>query len=575
MDRSVAQKKILFGTVFLVLIIRCLYIFSFPFDFGADASMYYTMILQKHSHMLMAQGYPFLMMFPYHFLRQLVSLFVSIPDDSLFNPWWTTSNHWLVGSQTLDDGISWVAVFQNHDFIIFQHSIELLTLLCGFILVRKYFGFWVSVVFLVLYGISPSSLEDSSACRPEWFQGSLFVFWVYLAEKIKEASFSKKLVLYGALGLLCAAGFLVKFNGLPIFLVLFALLIFWDRELLSVRTLWKTLAKVSICGLLAIGLVWVFIAGYHRPTTGSSTLTVNSWILADKAFQFLPTLNLSKENGIHAKRVLALKRGLPLTKGVVLDGTYFRKPGLLEELRAPYREKLGWILNATSRELDQYLSSVGTDSLYEQQSLLHFAYYIGLEEYGDLLKKMYIESVKKYPLSFFHDTAIGFLRSFAMKQRSNLYHALYEEVQAGRNHPEVSHYGFVKFLWPSDRGVCYHENVVWLPGVWLFTKMSAYWPPTWFVWFLAFFAFFSAVKNVGKDGMRSSLIVGITLILLLFVFGSNMLYIEFRIKDYRCIHLFATALASIGLYQIFNLGKEALRRSRYRSTINGLKVNYG
>jgi hypothetical protein len=553
------NKRILFFLFLFVILVRCAFIVSFPLNFGGDGSIYYTMMLEKHSNLIMAQGYPFFFMFPYHFLRKLSSLLATIPQDPRFEPWWVTSKNWLIGNTALD-AISWAALFQDHFFILFQHLIEFLVLLCGYKLVRKYFGHRVSLIFLILYGISPLSLEDASSCRPEWFQGALLVFWVYLAERLIGISSPKKMFYYAVLGGLCGLGFLVKFNSLPLFLIFVCILLFFDRG--AVKQWREGILKISTFGLAAVALVWSFTAFYHKPTTRTSTLTVNSWILADKAFQFMPVLELCKDNGLYTKRLMALKRGLPLTKGEVLNGTYFRELDVLAKIRIPYRNRLSWVMNASEKELSEYFLKNGVDTLYEQQSLLHIAYYIGLEEYGELLRKMYVETIKNYPFSFLEDTFMNFFRSFSIKERSLGYFPLYDEVLMGRARPITHHFGYVKFLWPSDRGICYHENACWLPGAWFFTKLTHFWPPNWVMWFFSFVALFTAIRF--RNSQPSFLTISIMLIVLAFVAGSNMINNEFRIKDYRCIHLFVTAIAAVGVFQSMGICKEFLRGISFR-----------
>jgi len=124
-----------------VFLFHAFYTFTFPLNFGGDASIYYTMILDKHSSLLMAPGYPFLVMLPYHWIRGLISKIAAIPEDLAFTPWWQTSTIRmdLIGSKIIDGDFSWISVFQDHGFIAFQHGVALLSLFCGFLLARRYF----------------------------------------------------------------------------------------------------------------------------------------------------------------------------------------------------------------------------------------------------------------------------------------------------------------------------------------------------------------------------------------------------------------------------------------------------
>ena len=555
------EKALFWATFSFIVLVRALYVFSFPLNFGGDASIYYTMILERHSNLLMAGGYPFLMMYPYHWLRALVSKVWEIPADPFFSSWWQTSTMRtdILGARALSGDFSWASFFQNHDFLIFQHSIALLAVLCGYALVRKYFGFGTAIFFMILFGLSPLSLEWPSSTLPEWLQGAFLVFWLFCADKARQSQPKKKVLLYGVLGLLSAFGFLIKFNSLPVFALLFAGLVFWEREFFR-----KTFAKVAAAlgvGLCAIG---VFIGFYHFPTTGSYALTMNSWPLADKVFQFLPHPSLTPEMGPQTKRLLTIHKSLPKDNEKVLGpAIYFRNIGVTNEERKPYRERLSFLMGASETEVDWFLLQNGFDPIYEQPPALRVAYYIGLEEYSSLLKGVYAEAIIRYPLSFLQNTARDFFANFAMKENSYVFRPQFKEIQKGRNHSQPSDFGFVKFLWPQERYVCYHENAAWLPGAWFFTHWQAFWLPTWIIWLFSFVAFAIALKQLvsGSDGTLSFLVIFFFLVAISFVWISNMIW-TFRLKEYEFIRFIPTCLASVGLYQSFCLVRHYARKSK-------------
>ncbi len=559
---SSSQKKCLWGGVGVVLLIRLLYIFSFPLNFGGDASVYYTMIVQKHSNLLMAAGYPFFMMLPYQWLHEMWAKIWTIPADSAFTPWWqaSTLRGDILGSGVFKTEFSWGAVFQNHDFIVFQHAIALLALFCGFKLVRKHFGFSVGLIFLFLVGLSPLSLEWPSCSLPEWLQGSFLVFWLYFADRALEAKGPKKLVLYGLLGFFAAGGILIKFNCLPIFAVLFAGLLVLERE--SLR---KTGLKVLASASTACSLVALFVWTYHLPTTGTTALSMNKWPLADKVFQFLPHPSISPEMGIHSKRLLALQSHLPKHNEEVLSpAKYFRHVDAISE-RAPHREKFGWVMHATDAQLHQYFTAHGYDPMYEQPPALRVAYYVGLEEYSTLLKGVYSEAVRNYPFLFLQDTANNFFSDFLMRENSYVFRPQWDELQLGRDSSQPSRWGYVRFLWPHERYVCYHENVVWSPGVWFFSKWQSLWPSTRFFWLLAFVAFAVAVNDLqrGQKRKQSYLVAFLFLLAVGFVWISNMAWI-FRLKEYEFIRVIGMVLGAVGLYQSVQIVRHVARWSVYR-----------
>ncbi|HSX13427.1 MAG TPA: hypothetical protein VLE96_03295 [Chlamydiales bacterium] len=522
------------------------------------------MIVEKHSNLLMAAGYPFLMMIPFHCLRSLVSSFWTIPEDPSFTPWWQSAaiRGDLLGTHPLDQNFSWISVFQNHDFILFQHCIALLSIYFAYVLVRKYFGFYVALLFTLLYGLSPLSLEWPSCSLPEWLQGALLVFWLYIADRSRTESFRKKLFLHGILGILCALQFLVKYNALPVVLFLFVglLAIDWKGYLKAAYSL------ISFSAALAC-FIGFFIFSYHLPTTGTPVLSMNSWVLANKCFEFIPEPTLSMDTGIHSKRILAMYGNLPKNNAKVFSpAPYFQSLEYNNKERVPYQQNLLWILKANDQQLTDSLISRDIDPITYHDPILSIAYYIGLQEYSDLLSGMYKDLVIKYPFRFLQDTTQNFFRSFALKENSYLFRPNWGEVQLGRDLKAPSHFGFVKFQWPSERHICYHENIVWLPGVWFFTKFQSLWPSTRWIWLLAFFAFLEALKNLtyGHKNEQSILVTYLFITTLLFIGFSNCIYIEFRLKEFEYIRLFATLFAAIGICQGILVFQKLIRGLSYR-----------
>ncbi len=567
-----SQKLIFFSCFSFILLIRILYIFTFPLNFGGDASIYYTMILYKKSSLLMAAGYPFLMMYPFqffHFIRGLIAHKWALPLDLAPNEWWSTSKDWLLGSRVLENNFSWVDVFDNREFVLFQHGLEILALFLGFRLIKKYFGFSVGIVFLLLYGLSPLSLEYPSSVVPEWLQGALLIFWIYIAEKALNSPFAKKLFLYGLLGVLSTLGFLVKFNIFPIFFILYICLLFLDKECL------KKVAYKAFSFLIGTASVFfIFLFYYHIPTTGTSVLTMNSWVLADKCFQFHPHRSLIPEDGLFTKRLLAIEKTLPLeNKGEAVGAaSYFYHINAVDnQERVPYREKSLYLLHANHKDLDKELSLYRYNYISSQTPLLRLAYYIGLYEYKTLLKDVYIELIQKYPWEFLQDTLHNSLLSLINNKNSYEFRPSWQEVQKGSQPITKSRYGFTRFLWPNDRMISYHDPVVFLPGVWFFTKLQKLWPPLWFIWGLAFLTFITAIKSSKKEGiaLKSSLIIGCMTILLIFIGVSNIIML-FRMKEYRAVHMIVILLASIGLVQLKIYTQQIISLLKYRFKLRGI-----
>ena len=539
------KKKILLCSCFgLLIAVRLFYIVSFPLNFGGDASIYYTMILEKHSSLLMAPGYPFLMALPFHGMKWLLSWWIRFPEDPVFTPWWQSSQ---IRGDLLDHPLtsdfSWIAFFQDHHLIIFQHAIVFLALICGFLLVKKHFGFYPGLLFAFLYGMSPLSLEWPSSSLPEWLQGSLVIFWIYIADRANKTSW----ISFFFLGAIAALAYLVKFNSLPVFLILFGGWIYWNWD-----RFWNGATEIAVSLAGVVFVIGGFQFSYHRPSTGISDLTLNSWPLADKVLLYAPNSSVTADLGVSAQRLLALSQSLPERETIYSPARYFQSVSANDAERVDFREKFRWML--TAKELD------AKGAFYTQDPMLKVAYYIGLPEYSALLRGLYLESLWKHPFLFLHQTTVGFLYSFSVKDKSYFFHPKWEEVETGRGEA-ATHYGYAKFLWPKERHVCYHENGAWLPGVWFFTKQEQFWLPTWFLWFMAFLTFAFACNTWREEKSRK--VIFLFTILVFFVFFSNVIWI-FRLKEFECVRSLVTTLAAVGLYQVFSLARLAFRKVFYQ-----------
>jgi len=535
-------------TGLLLFGIRIGYVFSFPLNFGGDASIYYTMLVERHSSLLMASGYPFLMMVPYHFFRWVTSLLWTIPRDPCFTPWWQSEGMRgdIVGSEKLLTDFSWAAFFQDHGFLIFQHFIACLAIVCIYLLVRKYFGFSVAILTAILLGLSPLGLEWPSSSLPEWLQGAGVAFWVFLADKAKEEN-AKRWIYYPLLGATALLTVLIKFNAVPVFLVLFIGLLIWDQA-----SLLKKVAAVLLSTVAGLCVVACFLFGFHYPTTGSYALSMNKWPLADKVFQILP--HLSVREGEKTKRVIALLSQLPKSNPNVLSpAAYFRSVHAADGERIGYRNQGLWLMGTSSEELDQYLKTGSFSPVFGQSPMLRIAYYVGLKEYNDLLQGIYRETVFHHPFLFLQDTAHRFMRDFGLRQNSYEFRPRREDVN---EESQPARYGYVKFQWPSEKYVCYHENGAWLPGVIFFSNWQSYWPPTWVFWLFAFAAFAFSLKN--RKSTQDGLVIFFFILCIGFVWVSNMAW-SFRLKEFECIRWICTFLASIGMVGCYRFAKSKLR----------------
>jgi len=563
MQAKIPSKSLLF--VILAFIstsfLRLLYIFTYPLSYIGDSSVYYSMILKQKSHLLQASGYPWLIMKPYHFLKNWVLHRSELPS----NPnWWEPYDRW----QTPIKGVfSWTEVFQDHPFILFQHCIEISSIILGYCLIKKYFGRIIGALFVFFYALSPLSLEGPSTTFPEWFQAVFVIYWFFFAEKASQVTGSKKYCLYTLLGGITACGVLIKFNSLPLFIMLFLGLLLIGNWKKSIRPCLFSIGAFSV-------IIFYFLFSFHIPTTGTASFTMNSWVLATKAFGFIPSINIRPENGISAKRILALLDVLPKEDGPG-PASYFNHMNEAAPVREYYREKYLSILHENEEALDERLSKTSIPFTDSQHTMLRIAYFIGLKEYKSLLTNFYLESIYRYPWHFINHTVNMTLASFYKQEDPKFYgqtklpfKAMYSDVVEGKVELERNTFGFTEFQWPLNPVgyAFYRSNTVWLPGVWLFSELDRIWPTLWISWAFTFIAAFFAVSNLSnrKTLLQSKIILGLFLILLCFVGYSNLLWVSCRIKDYRCIHMIMIGLSAIGFWQTIERLLFYARRLRFQ-----------
>ncbi|NGX56903.1 MAG: hypothetical protein K1060chlam5_01156, partial [Candidatus Anoxychlamydiales bacterium] len=521
-------------------------------------SIYFKMITEQRSSLLMCGGYPFIIMIPYKIVHYFFSFFVDLPPQLFIENWWATSAKWFVDTKIITNEFSWIVFFQHHDFILLQNFIELTGIFLGFSLIKKYFPYGVALLFLLLYGLHPLSIEDGSSVRPEWLQSFLFIFSVYLIDKIIRVEQIKKIFLYSLFGCVVALGFLVKFNGLVVYAILLLVLIFFDHHR------WKrTLMNLSICVLFFLTTISFFIMSYHFPTTGTKTLSYNVWVLGDKTFQFIPKSILDPKTGITTKRILAIDKALPAAEAPGA-ATFFEHIDSANRHRDLDQVKNAlYLLQANERELDSYLQEHSYNLINHHTPILKIAYYIGLSEYKSLVKKLYFESIKKYPGSFMYHTMINILRSFISKHNSSFYFPNWKEVTLGRNNSEPSKKGYVRFSWSNLRLEAFAENIVWLPGVRFFTNYFNLWPSLWFYWLLSFISFSYALKRFKMNNFFSLIVISNMIIVLTYLICHHIIYIDFRTKDWRGIMCFMIFLTSIGIYHLACFFKDHIHRGYF------------
>jgi hypothetical protein len=517
----IRQNKLFAAVIVCLLAFRGFFILTYPLDTCSDAGTYYHLMQSGMSTLLHATGYPYLM----HFF-------------SAFLP-------------------------TKMDLLIFQHVIDGATQLVLMILLKKRFGLLAAITAGVFYGLELRAINWASRSTPEWLQG---VFFALAFVGAMEAYFAerplRKIVLYSLSAWLFTWSVLVKFLTavmLPLYLILF---------ILEGKKKWKArwLCLTTMC-LISVSQFAFFIYFYHFPSTGTKALTHDvGWILNEKIRSFLPKGHHFSESGPWSKRYGILISEMS-GKSVDIDGygVYQNVNSVSRSIRKPYQDRYLELLAKSDFELQNIIKTNHYVKDLDQNFIVS-NHYLGLSETDDLLKKVFLETVRTYPKEYLYNVIRGIKESFFI-ETSYYIAIIHNPFSSNQNHPfqltmtdivQNFPWGYALFnVSPTIR--CMYEEPIFLKaGLQFFTSWGeSINTPTIIKWSLIGLAIVLACIDYRNDKTlelaRLYLFMGVLAIVLLIIL-SNILFI-FRDKEFQvCQHLLCL-LMGISVSSIASYGK--------------------
>ena len=342
----------------VLLLVRIICILSYPFFIEGDGYTYYQLILESQAHLLHSTGYIFFALVP-RFLAGLVGI------EPAFL------------------------------LLYLQQAISVASLMALYLALKRVVPRWISFLTCLFLGVDTQMVLAAGTTRPEFFQADILMLLISaVIFGLTSARERIKTSFYFAAGALVAAGYLTKYNFLPA--TLFCLVPLFDRGLN-----WRgSLRMVAGSFVGATLFLFVFIAAFHYPTTGSFSLNLeHGWIhimkLEEAGIPLLPA------NGIATEKYIVLSDELPpLGAG---PGPWRKVDEVSDDVRAPFRQE--WSVLMTSNDAG-YVQSVfdrfgvlqhPEKSYHSPVAFFPIYYDLGLAEGERLLGDVYLEGILAYP----------------------------------------------------------------------------------------------------------------------------------------------------------------------------------
>jgi len=361
------RRSIFIVGVFIVLgCLQLAFFYTYPLNIGYYDSYNYLQIMYTgDSHLIHATGYPFI-------LSGILGLLNWAPQAD-----YLTNLHWLRQLQET------------------QLGIHLLISLGIYLLVHKIFGFWVSLVALILVGTNLSLMANVNSASPEWLQGDLAILSFLLLIQARNFVSLKKLILILFSALVFAAAYLVKYNTLLVAPAFIGILLFGYGQKKLVNGIGLCILFITTCGIL----IFTFANTLHFKTTGTKQLSYDhAWVLTASLPRdyFLYNPN---ELGINALRFIALVKSTP--KPPPNDLTFTFDMGPNAEVRTIYQKQYQEIFDLTRQELIHYISDRPFPEKFTAfNSSIPLYYFYGLPITDNLGINVFIEALSDYPLVF-------------------------------------------------------------------------------------------------------------------------------------------------------------------------------
>lgn len=510
------MRKLTKITFLIIIVLRILFMLTYPLNVSGDGRNYFHMMVDHESSLIHAGGYPFLFGLLFKFVE-----------------------------------------YDNTVLMLIQHTVDVATLALLFVVLKSIFGNLVACMSVLLCGLDPFIIGDASTTRPEWFQADLVILSLVAAYcAFRQKNLSPKFYLYGLAAFIFAWSYLVKFNSIT-FMLLFIFLLFAER--ISFR-------HKAIIGLAMLTIVGTTVGGYvalfHKPSTGTATLTHDkAWIFARKALSFVPGRSLSADNGIYTKRYLLLNKLLPIVRGMGPREIWSHLDAVPKAEREHYRTKYLYILDADEETLDEELRKNSVRPV-TRINFYSCAYYIGLEENDELGIHLFLEALRRYPLSYVRTVFVDFLKAFELDHRGLNFAVLKKLGSQALINPEgmrlhrarlsdhLSRLGYFAYYQEEESfNNPYSTPIMWLPGVVLFSVLAKLRVPIAVMWLVIFASTPLFLKTFIRDKSRNIKVVVPLLLLsviLAFILQSVIIYF-YRGKDLRLIQPFIYSLFSVGV----------------------------
>jgi hypothetical protein len=498
-----------------IVLVRTIFLVTYPPNTGADCITYYRMLVGGKSNLIHAPGYPYLVGLP---IRSTLEL---------------TGRRWVVDVYP---------VATEYLVVAFQHLLSLAALWYLFVTADRVFGRGAALLAVLIHGMRPSTLGFVSCFYPEWLQADLFVVSLCTAYwALREPWGSRKVVLYVGSFTAFAWCWLSKFNAIFLLpglaVVLLADRIGWRRKL----------AVASIAGTVAALNVCVFVLGFHRQSTGTTALSRDhAWVLLTALGPWAPDRQPQAEAGVWSKRLIYLNSVLPWNPANA--GPYWHVDQTPATERAKWRAKYAWVLSADEPALDKLLADVPSrrEPYDFYSAFLPVSWNIGLEEGDRLGTRVFVEHVISYPGKY----AAHILSEFFKHLWSWPTTRLCPINAAAPEYGPPDNLGFCARVQQGERPTSpwwYSRPVVWRPGIavvrWLEVPFGL---PTMMVALLvAGFVALSA-RSVVRGSRDAKWVAGCVLgsIVLVYLAGSHLVF--FRWKEAQTVLPLVSVLFAAG-----------------------------
>jgi len=522
--RWVEGNKLFFSMILSLAAFRVFFVLTYPLNTCSDAGTYYMLMQTGQSSLVHATGYPYLM-------------------------------HLLSGF-----------LLTKTDLLVFQHAVDFGVQLALMVFLKSRFGLPAAVVAGICYGLEVRTINWVSQSSPEWLQGIFLALAFVLAV---EAYFAKKAARKASFYLLSAWLFtwsvLVKFLTvvmLPAYLILMVL----EKREGRGKGVW--LCAGAMCLVFALQSA-SFIYLYHLPSTGTVALTHDvGWILNDKIRSFIPDGRGPAGSGPWMKRYRILISEMPGSSGDIdIHQLYRHMDSVPSSIRKPYQARYQELLAKGDLELQEILQTEGQGRDLEQNFLIS-DFYLGLRETDDLLKRVFLEAILRYPKDYIGDVLGGIKESFFLK--TSYYIATVRNP--GSSNPEhpfglemkdvVRHlpWGYALFNVSSDLRCMYEAPVFLKAGLLFFTAWGEnFYIPTIVKWVVVLLALVVVTRGSLRDGELEPGLLYLSmgaLVLVLLICLSNVIFI-FRDKEFQASqHLFCL-LTGIAVSCLIAYGRRA------------------